>query len=110
MMKIMNLTAFKLMMLGLIIFSPMAHAKNETWFAGTRYKGQLTIPMGNQTLLWKCNGSVCRVSGSFTHTLSLEACQALVKRTGPLRFFKNTQGKIWTYNSKELAECNKAAR
>ncbi len=95
------------LILSLCIFSPIVHAKNTTWIAGTRYKGQVTITLPDQTdLLWKCNGTVCRVTGSFGEHLSLEACQGLVKHTGLLRFYKNNKGQIWSYKSTELAQCN----
>ncbi|RYL27841.1 hypothetical protein EWP19_05335 [Acinetobacter piscicola] len=95
------------LILSLFMISPIVHAKNTTWMAGTRYKGQVTVVMQNHAKLrWKCNGSVCRVTGSFGEQLSLEACQGLVRHTGPLRFYKNTHGQIWSYKSAELAQCN----
>lgn len=94
-----------------LLFSPWASASNTTWIAGTTHKGKVTVPIENgPNVVWKCDGSVCRMTGPWGNQLSLDSCQSLVSRIGKINFYKNSAGKIWTKKSKELAESNKASR
>ncbi len=107
----MKITMKSLLLSSLITLSPLSLAADTTWIAGSSYKGTVTVPINNgPNVVWTCNGSECRMSGPWGNGLSLDSCQNLVLRIGKIKFYKNSAGEIWTYKSKELAECNKAAR
>ncbi|MCG7221628.1 hypothetical protein ACNPQK_17380 [Acinetobacter guillouiae] len=95
----------------LILCSPLTFAADTIWIAGSTHKGTVTVPIENgPNVVWKCDGTVCRMSGPWGNQLSIDSCQSLVSRIGKITFYKNSAGKIWTKNSKELAECNQAAK
>lgn len=95
---------------GLFLLPIMSQAANTTWIAGSTHKGTVTVPIENgPNVVWKCDGTTCRLVGPWGTNLSLDSCQNLVTRVGKISFYKNSVGKIWTKNSKELAECNKSA-
>ncbi|WP_353165707.1 hypothetical protein [Acinetobacter sp.] len=109
-MKNMQTTLKSILITSWLLFSPLAIASNTIWIAGSTHQGTVTVPIENgPNVVWKCNGSVCRMTGPWGNQLSLDSCQSLVSRIGKISFYKNSAGKIWTKNSKELAECNQAA-
>ncbi len=86
-------------------------AAQTTWYAGSSYKGSVTVPIENgPNVVWKCNGRVCSMSGPWGNALSLDSCQSLVLRIGKISFYKNSAGEIWKTGSTELAQCNQVAR
>ena len=93
-----------------MLFSPLAQADNTTWTAGSSHVGTVTVPIENgPNIVWKCDGTTCRLTGPWGKELSLDSCQNLVIRVGKISYYKNSAGKIWTKNSAELKECNQAA-
>ncbi len=107
----MKITMTGLLLTSLMMFSPLCIAADTTWIAGSTYKGTVTVPIHNgPNVVWKCNGSVCRMTGPWGNDLSLDSCQSLALRVGKINFYKNSAGKIWNIRSKALAECNKVAR
>lgn len=82
-----------------------------TWTAGSSHQGKVTVPIdGGAVVSWQCNGTSCQLTGPWGNDLSMDSCQSLVTRIGKISYYKNTAGKVWTTKSKELAECNQAAR
>ena len=101
----------KKLLLCLIFLSSPVMAAQTTWYAGSSYKGSVTVPIENgPNVVWKCNGRVCSMSGPWGNALSLDSCQSLVLRIGKISFYKNSAGAIWKTGSAELAQCNQVAR
>ncbi|PKF31979.1 hypothetical protein [Acinetobacter proteolyticus] len=95
----------------LIVFCSPAMAAQTTWYAGSSYKGTVTVPIeSGPNVVWKCNGRVCSMSGPWGNALSLDSCQSLVLRIGKISYYKNSAGAIWNARSTELAQCNQVAR
>ncbi|WDZ50265.1 hypothetical protein LF296_13135 [Acinetobacter vivianii] len=95
----------------LIFLSSPVMAAQTTWYAGSSYKGTVTVPIENgPNVVWKCNGKVCTMSGPWGNALSLDSCQNLVLRVGKISYYKNSAGAIWNAKSSELTQCNQVAR
>ena len=95
----------------LIFLSSPVMAAQTTWYAGSSYKGTVTVPIENgPNVVWKCNGKVCTMSGLWGNALSLDSCQSLVLRIGKISYYKNSAGAIWNAKSSELTQCNQVAR
>jgi len=96
---------------GLAFVSSMTFANTTVWTAGSNYKGTVNVPIENgPRVAWKCNGEVCTLTGPYGRDLSLESCQFLVSKIGPITFYGNSEQKLWNKKHSMLAECNRAAR
>ena len=100
-----------LVLWGLAFVSSITFANTTVWTAGSNYKGTVTVPIENGGYVaWKCNGEVCTLTGPYGRDLSLESCQFLVSKIGPITFYGNSEKKLWNKNQTLLAKCNQAAR
>ncbi|MFI8033361.1 hypothetical protein ACH8I4_05690 [Acinetobacter sp. ABJ_C3_5] len=101
----------KKILLCAIFFCSPAMAVQTTWYAGSSYKGTVTVSIENgPNVVWKCNGKVCSMSGPWGNALSVDSCQSLVLRIGKISYYKNSAGASWDARSPELAQCNQVAR
>ena len=101
----------KKILLCAIFFCSPAMAAQTTWYAGSSYKGTVTVSIENgPNVVWKCNGKVCSMSGPWGNALSVDSCQSLVLRIGKISYYKNSAGASWDTRSPELAQCNQVAR
>ena len=101
----------KKLLLSLLFLCSPVMAAQTTWYAGSTYKGTVTVPIENgPNVVWKCNGKVCSMSGPWGNDLSLDSCQNLVLRIGKISYYKNSVGASWTAHSSKLAQCNQVAR
>ena len=101
----------KKLLLSLLFLCSPVMAAQTTWYAGSTYKGTVTVPIENgPNVVWKCNGKVCSMSGPWGNDLSLDSCQNLVLRIGKISYYKNSVGASWTAHSPQLAQCNQVVR
>ena len=101
----------KKLLLSLLFLCSPVMAAQTTWYAGSTYKGTVTVPIENgPNVVWKCNGKVCIMSGPWGNDLSLDSCQSLVLRIGKISYYKNSAGATWQASSSQLAQCNQVAR
>ena len=101
----------KKQLLSLLFLCSPVMAAQTTWYAGSTYKGTVTVPIENgPNVVWKCNGKVCSMSGPWGNDLSLDSCQNLVLRIGKISYYKNSVGASWTAHSSQLAQCNQVVR
>ena len=101
----------KKLLLSLLFLCSPVMAAQTTWYAGSTYKGTVTVPIENgPNVVWKCNGKVRSMSGPWGNDLSLDSCQNLVLRIGKISYYKNSVGASWTAHSSQLAQCNQIAR
>ena len=101
----------KKLLLSLLFLCSPVMAAQTTWYAGSTYKGTVTVPIENgPNVVWKCNGKVCSMSGPWVNDLSLDSCQNLVLRIGKISYYKNSVGASWTAHSSQLAQCNQVVR
>ncbi|RSE37574.1 hypothetical protein [Acinetobacter junii] len=101
----------KKLLLSLLFLCSPVMAAQTTWYAGSTYKGTVTVPIENgPNVGWKCNGKVCSMSGPWGNDLSLDSCQNLVLRIGKISYYKNSVGASWTAHSSQLAQCNQVVR
>ena len=96
---------------GLLLMCSQTMAAQTTWYAGSTYKGTVTVAIEDgPNVVWKCDGKVCQMSGPWGAGLSLDSCQNLVIRVGKISYYKNSAGEAWGAASSQLAQCNRAAR
>ena len=101
----------KKLLLSLLFLCSPVMAAQTTWYAGSTYKGTVTVPIENgPNVVWKCNGKVCSMSGPWGNDLSLDSCQNLVLRIGKISYYKNSVGASWTAHSSQLVQCNQVVR
>ena len=101
----------KKLLLSLLFLCSPVMAAQTTWYAGSTYKGTVTVPIENgPNVVWKCNGKVCSMSGPWGNDLSLDSCQNLVLRIGKISYYKNSVGASWTAHSSQLSQCNQVVR
>ena len=101
----------KKLLLSLLFLCSPVMAAQTTWYAGSTYKGTVTVPIENgPNVVWKYNGKVCSMSGPWGNDLSLDSCQNLVLRIGKISYYKNSVGASWTAHSSQLAQCNQVVR
>ena len=101
----------KKLLLSLLFLCSPVMAAQTTWYAGSTYKGTVTVAIENgPNVVWKCNGKVCSMSGPWGNDLSLDSCQNLVLRIGKISYYKNSVGASWTAHSSQLAQCNQVVR
>ncbi|MCF6189872.1 MAG: hypothetical protein L3J51_05310 [Cocleimonas sp.] len=88
----------------ILIQVTFAEKKVTTWYAGTKYIGEVKI-FGHA---WNCNNGKCILKGSYGNGLSMGVCKALAKKVGVLGYYSNSAGKKWskTENSLKLEKCN----
>lgn len=94
---------------GLLAFVGLTHA--TTWTAESSHVGKVNAGIsGGAVVQWQCDGQRCEMSGPWGAGLSMESCQQLVAKVGPIQSYGNSAGQAWAAGSAELAQCNQPFR
>ena len=83
------------MMCSLYKLNSTAFATTTVWTAGSTYKGTVIVAIENgPNVAWKCNGAVCTLTGPYGKELSIESCQFLASKIGPVSFYGNSEQRL----------------